>query len=1552
MAKSFNSHDIKKEVVGWFSDPKLRLKNSPTSPFNLEIYEKANSQEEFKHISELVEKEWELIAADLKRDARFQEIGDELLKSSLKVIAYWQFAKIVDEDDRIASFNELGNQYVNKDKSADNAEHDEEIQQDFKVAIEQTVQSALYQAQQASIGAAFTEEIQKSIPERLLTLQDIKQVEELLFDADYLWDTYLKVRERKEHHEFIERHRKEYIEKIVEDKWSEISKIPKIQDLISNSVNGVDYKELVKLILHREASGKSWEELQEQYESANVLNLPELHRALGEQQAERSGTALEEINAAIRSHYHYERLAAGYSSLSAEGLARIQSSNDSEHFISREADEAVPFVFNEVQHYNGVDWQIPSISSTFSKGITMKEYPQDQLNNRKDALAFILHYIINWREENAGRVELEIGAMDAAKKKGRLAKKIENQEAEIEKINNAIEKIERPIKEKEKKIREIREALKKESKDAEASKNFDLMIKLAQSFAQSSEKAEEEIKKVEEEIKDLKKQRKEQKNTLKLLQTELKKQQDSLYPYKQIEEINNLLKKNQAARKNQHEMLKFQKDFMQKYFFKNSLRGEELNGNETFKQGLGPCLAYTEVGDRVIVGLNGGSNPFFVREQIDDVINAMLGTYVEYKESNTSLLLSNKEWVLKFLKKLELDLGKASGLQESSDILDYRLSKEKISGLTKDEVFLVYIAKFFRFLEEDPRGIPLLQKFLHPYDIEVGRGKLHAEMAIVEKIIAMFGGLENVSDSFFLANSKLQCQGCSTSIKVINQKEGKEIFQRGGSHHDGGGSYAVPSQTYDSLATTSEVSKSNSLENPIKVDVKKEIEEFIQKHGAYQLSSVIYQKELEGSFNDKQEDNFSKKKRDAQYKNPSPEVTPKKDADKKSKPESRKEREEKKKEEGDESGKPFDDQVKVEKKDYQTAILQSFVDLKKNIDTQKDFEAEEVIDKEKKPQEMQFCKASKTKIDKKKEKLIKIEENIDLKEIKKSVFDLKSAKALKEEGKFQGDWVKSENENEEDERATIFNPPGDGNCFYNAFAHALDNIRQSDHNNEVIDGNYMRVRAEVADYMESNINNFYNSIILEASTYISELGHLPNFFTQRFSSDAISALILGIWFFSEEFGSVSADLQTLIVRDYASTVRQTGVWAGEIEIGVVSEIYHVNVNVNGNNIGEYASAADAVNLNYAGNHYTATIQNADEAAELNGAIQTGKGLSIADINTNLAKIIEASSKQDIKISPEVIDGSEAALNIQDWLSNKETSELNTIVKIENNDESLHAVTIHAKRDGDNVSVQITDSLPQKESSFEGVLEELKAQVQSALGENSEVTIIRTGEQNEGSATCGDLSLIRISELALKNDKEYNGYTEKVTKFLSYKYDNHVFLDEKLNAQIAHANNGGMIFDSLHRAIEEGVVEEMEYGLINQCSSEDSNNEKAFNKSFYAAKKAILEAFNNQDYGLIDEILLTFDPIHRSDLLNIRYGDVGYVTGRIVRLESGSYISKAYVQQIGYNEHDVRSSDEVYSSDDQIIPLSLSFEHEGIDAVNAMRLDLDPLKFVVFDSESY
>ena len=103
-----------------------------------------------------------------------------------------------------------------------------------------------------------------------------------------------------------------------------------------------------------------------------------------------------------------------------------------------------------------------------------------------------------------------------------------------------------------------------------------------------------------------------------------------------------------------------------------------------------------------------------------------------------------------------------------------------------------------------------MQKFLQPYDIEVGKGKLHAEMAIIEKIDNMFDGLENVDGSFFLANSKLQCPGCSTSVKVINENIKNVVFKRGGSHHEGGGSYALPSQTRDSLSISSKKESSKA----------------------------------------------------------------------------------------------------------------------------------------------------------------------------------------------------------------------------------------------------------------------------------------------------------------------------------------------------------------------------------------------------------------------------------------------------------------------------------------------------------------------------------------------------------------------------------------------------------------------------------------------------------------------------------------------------------------------------------------------------------------------
>ena len=310
------------------------MKNSPTSPFNLKLYEIANSQEEFKHVSELVEKEWDLIAADLGGDARFQKIGDDLLKSSLKVIVYWQFAKIIDEDDRVSSFNELDNQYVGKEDAAGH-----KVKNIFgSLNNKQTYRSG--------IGLLFIEELQRELSsKRFLTLEDVKQVEGLLLDADYLWDTYLRITQKVEHREFVKRHRKGYIEKIVEDKWEEISQIPKIHNLISTFDGKA--KDSIKLVLQKEIGGESCGELEGHDLNTDIPNINWLYKSLTVQQQEVGNTPLEEINNTIRRHYYYEHLAAKYSSLSTSALARMQSSNDYTHCVSKEVDEAVPFIFND-----------------------------------------------------------------------------------------------------------------------------------------------------------------------------------------------------------------------------------------------------------------------------------------------------------------------------------------------------------------------------------------------------------------------------------------------------------------------------------------------------------------------------------------------------------------------------------------------------------------------------------------------------------------------------------------------------------------------------------------------------------------------------------------------------------------------------------------------------------------------------------------------------------------------------------------------------------------------------------------------------------------------------------------------------------------------------------------------------------------------------------------------------------------------------------------------------------------------------------------------------
>ena len=162
-----------------------------------------------------------------------------------------------------------------------------------------------------------------------------------------------------------------------------------------------------------------------------------------------------------------------------------------------------------------------------------------------------------------------------------------------------------------------------------------------------------------------------------------------MYPHKQIKKIGELLEENKNTQERQHEMLKFQEEFMKQYFLLDFLKGEELNNSATFKQGLGPCLAYTELEKGIIVGLNGGSNPFFVRGQINDVINAMLSTYVEYQTNKTKHVFSDTRWISKFLEKL--------GISYSIEGLDKLYNNgESSKELGKENDFIIYLVKFFR----------------------------------------------------------------------------------------------------------------------------------------------------------------------------------------------------------------------------------------------------------------------------------------------------------------------------------------------------------------------------------------------------------------------------------------------------------------------------------------------------------------------------------------------------------------------------------------------------------------------------------------------------------------------------------------------------------------------------------------------------------------------------------------------------------------------------------------------------------------------------------------
>ena len=303
----------------------------------------------------------------------------------------------------------------------------------------------------------------------------------------------------------------------------------------------------------------------------------------------------------------------------------------------------------------------------------------------------------------------------------------------------------------------------------------------------------------------------------------------------------------------------------------------------------------------------------------------------------------------------------------------------------------------------------------------------------------------------------------------------------------------------------------------------------------------------------------------------------------------------------------------------------------------------------------------------------------------------------------------------------LFNPRGDGNCFYAAVLH----------NNQDTSRTIGGLRNQIADHITNYSDDYFESIIMEAfDRFINGLS-LNNFFYQE-DADVSALWLHSILDALQQDGSfdlsrVTAEARSAVVKGYANNVRQNGVWAGEIEIGITARLLGQTILVHRPN-GEIVQfgvigLTEHINLYLLHNHYVrvsgvgesvfgnnikveeekkkelakkeenlvmdaklfyqALIKNIlAESDNMGGTTQVGKGMSCEAVNMNLVEMCKANNNKELKISPEVIDGATVAFSIKDWLNDDEViTKFTAVVKVENENGCSHAITVIAKRDG-------------------------------------------------------------------------------------------------------------------------------------------------------------------------------------------------------------------------------------------------------------------------------
>lgn len=152
--------------------------------------------------------------------------------------------------------------------------------------------------------------------------------------------------------------------------------------------------------------------------------------------------------------------------------------------------------------------------------------------------------------------------------------------------------------------------------------------------------------------------------------------------------------------------------------------------------------------------------------------------------------------------------------------------------------------------------------------------------------------------------------------------------------------------------------------------------------------------------------------------------------------------------------------------------------------------------------------------------------------------------------------------------------PSDGNCMYNA-------VITGAYNKEITIEN---LRQQVFDVIESDLDRY----VLQLESQFLELIRSGNPIF-GFSDDVLAIIndIANI----EESLRLPAIRERDLVRLYIDTIRQDGIWGGDVELGIISQVLNIQIEVNQaggsiiiiNNTGD--DNAFLVNIDQNGNHY-------------------------------------------------------------------------------------------------------------------------------------------------------------------------------------------------------------------------------------------------------------------------------------------------------------------------------------------------------------------------------